>query len=657
MFRSEKAYYPVLAAGLAALLTGCAAPPVSSRAEMEGDSTAVTETGPMVVTTSSSATVAARLAVWQQLVAPDSRTAGIPVQTYADFLNSGPAWPLQKLISTRMQKKLAAEQDDAVVRQICAAYPVSAAAALVRCLDAAGMSAQLQSRAREAWRNGADSLSDAGLLSSRFGSVLSDADSRARFDRLESRGRLEAAAATLPFLSTENQKLAQARLAFHRGDAAAEALQAALSSDQRSDPGLVLDHLRWLRKAGRNEEALALWQQSGFTAEAAAPASGFKTERAILARSFLETGQAGSARLLADDTVVTGRQRTESLALTGWLSLRKLNDPQAALRPFRELARSDSLEARSRGLYWLGRAQDAGGDRAGAQASWSEARQHPETFYGQMAIAALSGDQDVFRDPSRLEARTAELFRALPEPEPDPAQLARLSGNDLVQAGQMLAAQGDRKHAGMFFALLLTRCRQVPEYVAAARLAMQAGLPDQAVMASRLAGGKGVVMPRSGWPRPWTPPAMSLPAGLVLGLMRQESNFNPDAVSPSNAIGLMQLLPGTGREMGRRLHLRADISSLYDPQINMTLGTAYLEQVLTKFNGSVVYAAAGYNAGPHRTDQWLGLYGDPWGSGADQAAMLDWIESIPKDETRGYVQRVWEGMILYAPAEGGPQAG
>src|SRR5581483_1621809 len=130
---------------------------------------------------------------------------------------------------------------------------------------------------------------------------------------------------------------------------------------------------------------------------------------------------------------------------------------------------------------------------------------------------------------------------------------------------------------------------------------------------------------------------------LVAGLIRQESEFDPQARSRSNARGLMQLLPSTARSMARKVAdrraRRYTLANLYVPDINLVYGTFYLKKVLDQFDGTPEYALAGYNAGENRVVQWLRD-----GSFEDAA---EFVESIPYTETRDYVQAVLRNAALY----------
>ena len=132
---------------------------------------------------------------------------------------------------------------------------------------------------------------------------------------------------------------------------------------------------------------------------------------------------------------------------------------------------------------------------------------------------------------------------------------------------------------------------------------------------------------------------------IVLGLSRQESEFNPRAFSHAGARGLMQLIPSTAQITARKEGLRYSRSALLDdPVYNMTLGSAHLSHLVSRFDGSLIMTFASYNAGPHRVDRWMREYGDPRISAVDP---VDWVELIPFSETRNYVQRVLENVQVY----------
>jgi soluble lytic murein transglycosylase len=137
----------------------------------------------------------------------------------------------------------------------------------------------------------------------------------------------------------------------------------------------------------------------------------------------------------------------------------------------------------------------------------------------------------------------------------------------------------------------------------------------------------------------------------VLGLIRQESSFDPLASSAAGARGLMQLMPATASQLARGLH--APAGPLGDPVVNMRLGTAYLGGLLAQFGGVVPYAVAAYDAGGRHVRDWMAANGNA-AAPPDADAMIDWIELIPYAETRNYVQRVLENQAVYQARALGP---
>ncbi|WP_277963352.1 transglycosylase SLT domain-containing protein [Pseudomonas sp. RIT-To-2] len=134
----------------------------------------------------------------------------------------------------------------------------------------------------------------------------------------------------------------------------------------------------------------------------------------------------------------------------------------------------------------------------------------------------------------------------------------------------------------------------------------------------------------------------------VFAITRQESAFMDDARSGVGAMGLMQLMPGTAKETARKFSIPlASPSQAIDPDKNIQLGAAYLSQVHAQFNGNRVLASAAYNAGPGRVKQWL--------RGANHLSFDVWVESIPFDETRQYVQNVLSYAVIYGQKLNTPQ--
>jgi soluble lytic murein transglycosylase len=184
-----------------------------------------------------------------------------------------------------------------------------------------------------------------------------------------------------------------------------------------------------------------------------------------------------------------------------------------------------------------------------------------------------------------------------------------------------------------------------------AKLARTSGRPDLSVLVAKRAGRDNWKYSEAAFPALTLPPMhkrAGMPAPekpLVLAVVRQESAFSVKAKSRANAQGLMQLLPSTALKVAKRLRLPFSRSRLVNDGVyNLTLGQAYLAELLEDFKGSYVLALAAYNAGPGRVRRWLRKNGDLRNPDVDS---IDWVERIPIGETRNYVQRVLENLQVY----------
>jgi soluble lytic murein transglycosylase len=144
-------------------------------------------------------------------------------------------------------------------------------------------------------------------------------------------------------------------------------------------------------------------------------------------------------------------------------------------------------------------------------------------------------------------------------------------------------------------------------------------------------------------------PAAGVPPELLLALMREESALDPEAVSAAGAVGLTQLMLPTARAVARRLKAPApDRAGLTEPATSIRIGSAYLGELLKRFDGSPALALAAYNAGENAVDRWR--------AAGPKLPLDEFVEEIPYDETRGYVKRVLRSYASYRLLSGGATA-
>ncbi len=548
----------------------------------------------------------------------------------AAFRAAHPDWPDQGVLARRFQQALAADNDPADAVKFCPRARLPAA--LANCAGLLSGPAALRA-AQEAWAGG---LLDP-IFARRWGARFTAADALARF-RVLLRSDPAAARGLLPRLPPAARAGAEVALAFRLGAPDAAARYRALPASARAAPGLVLAMAQRL-EAKDPMAAAAFWRATGFAAEAAAPPAkraGFWPVRQVLARDLWAAGDAAGAYALADDRAQTAPGTVASSGfLAGFIALTALHRPAVAAAQFHRLAVSRAVITEAREHYWLGRAAAASGaDPAG---EYRAASRDPTTFYGQLAARALG-------------LAPVALLRGRTDPPFTPAEAAAFTARPLVRAALLLAAWHQPGRARAFLLRVAALSADPATQTLAARLALALDIPSAAVFIARRAGMEGTLLPVAGWPVAAAPPDDGVAPAVILALIRQESSFDPDAVSPSGARGLMQLMPGTAAQVARGLGARVSLTALTaDPARNIRLGAAYFGQLLDRFGGSLPLAVAAYNAGPRRVDQWLAVNGDPRGH---PRRMIDWIERIPYPETRNYVQRVLEGVVDYLARTG-----
>lgn len=584
-----------------------------------------------------------RLAEWLTLVGPGG--AAFPAQRYVDFLVQMPQWPQRSRILWRYQNALSQTTDPQILNTFCPRYPLTLAAAFEVC---ASHMPNAASTARRLWLSGnALSVAEEQMLFQRFAQNFVPADQWTRYEALELRRQFSAASRQIERLAPEQQPLAHARLAERLASPEADSLFASLPADLQSDPTLIRYRLRALRRGDRLEEALSLWNAQGAALQQASPSSDWSSERISLARALLLEGRPKEAADLADDTTLapdtTGRQ--EAALLSGIIALRELQAPVRAEKFFRPLQDAASLQMQARGYYWTGRALQAADRQQDAETAFRKAASYPTTFSGQLALAALTRNEEVLLSGKSSEAFDSALLQALQAlPAPEAGTLSR---PDLLEAATDLVQAGDPDHAREFLMMLGVLNPSSGGQKAVADAASRLGLAAPEVFASYTLARKGIALYPQGFPDPY-PSASTVPDGLLPAIIRQESGFDPDAISDAHAVGLLQLLPAAAKDVVRKAHLgpiNVSAAALTDPHTNLRVGNAYVSLLLERFGNVIPYALAAYNAGPHRVDLWLKANSPS--EPLSEEGMLDWIERLPYRETRLYIENIEASMMIY----------
>lgn len=544
-------------------------------------------------------------------------------------------WPGQDQLRTRFERALFRENPDAatVLDIFTAAPPETPEGSFLhaRALGESGRSDEALRTIRGIWASEPLDTAMENRVLKAFGQQLTARDHKARMDYLMYRSRVTQAKRFADL--GEAQSLYKAWTTLIRGANNAEATLKTVDASWKSDPAYIFLQVENLRRKDKYREAAALLNKVPRDGTKLINTSEWWDERRIVARGLADLGDYKAAyAVVSAHSATNPTDIADAEFHAGWYALRHLNDPQKAQGHFRRILEASSRPiSASRAWYWLGRTAEA--TKSGnALEYYQKAAEYSGAFYGQLAAARLG---------------VTSLQVAPPSPSDEDRQ--NYIGRAPVAAIDRLEAAGHEKRAESLLRALSEDIASPGELTLLVERAERRNNHNLALSMGKAAFAKGRNVAALAFP------IGAIPAGANIGgsgkalaysIARQESAFNPTAVSPANARGLLQLLPSTAKGVAKRHGLAYAPEKLTtDPAFNATLGAHYLGEQIDSFGGSYVLTFIAYNAGPRRVGEWIERYGDPRGKPIEE--VVDWIERIPFPETRNYVQRIMENYQVY----------
>jgi soluble lytic murein transglycosylase len=580
--------------------------------------------------------VAQKLVEWA-LLRSDS---GAGFERYAAFIRANSHWPSILLLRRRAEARLWQEhRDAATVRRFLDGEPASARGrlALARVLMGEGDHAGAEREIRVAWQSAELSAETEAAALDEFRNVLTRADHTARMDRRIGAKDFGAAMRAAKRLGSNEVAIVKACTAAEANSTKAGALLDAVSAEARRDLGYVLCRLHWLLRRDNVTGAASL--------VLAAPHEDLQRqdlqrqdtdewwrERRVLARRLIDLGKPETAyRVVREAASPANRYyRAEFHFMAGWIALRFLADPATAAEHFAHVdeGSSDPI-VRARAAYWRGRAAEAAGQFDEMRAQYQAAARNPTAYYGQLARA-------------RLGLEEVALRRSPAEPVHD-------ASGELLHAADILYAIGERDLVVSFVSDLAEHGSDATALAALGELTARYNDARAMLLIGKTALARGLAVDLYAFPDIGVPSYSAIGPQvdrcIIYSIVRTESAFDQRDKSPANAVGLMQVTPQAGRDTAKRFGAVYDWKRLVsDPVYNMQMGAAEIAGLLKEYRGSYIMTFAGYNAGRGRVQQWVAQHGDPRDPKVDA---VDWVERIPIAETRNYVQRVMENLLVY----------
>jgi soluble lytic murein transglycosylase len=582
--------------------------------------------------------IARLLVQWRYLL---DRNSGASFGEISEFLKSYPEWPDRDTLYARAEHAIDPRMDaHAVLAWFGDRVPVSAIGKvrLGEALTGTGSSERGAALIREAWTDGSFEPDQEFAIIQNHGDLLTPEIDRVRLEHLLWRNDTQAVRRELARVPADAQRVAEARLMLRTNTTSGERLIADLPDSLKSDPGIVFDRTHLLRQRSNIDEIPGLLVRSPTHEMAKLSPSRWWAELNLATREAIQASSYSSAYAIASHTGLTaddGTEYSEAQFLAGWIALRFLKDPRSALVHFQNLAGAVSRPiSLARANYWEARAYEAANDPGSAWQHYKSAADSPDTFYGQLALARIAAEPKLHLKDQVIDASAAR---------------ADYEHETLTHAIRVLADLGDENLLRLF-SVHDVRVYGDPRHVKLlAEDLVRMGFQDVGVRVAKEAGYNGIallayshpVIAVPGYSGPGTPPDTAL----VLGIIRQETEFDPASVSSAGARGIIQVMPGSARHFAALAGLPYRPNDLTnDPDYDLKLGMTELAGELSDWGGSFVLAVAAYNAGPTNVKRWIATFGDPRDARVDP---VDWIEEIPFSETRNYVQRVLENTEVY----------
>ena len=472
---------------------------------------------------------------------------------------------------------------------------------------------------------------------SKYKAYLDENDHINRIDRLLWDKQYKSANRILILVNSDYQKLFKAVIKIAAMPKYINNIILSIPQELRDNEGLLYKKALWLKKKEKVDEIVKLLIR--LPKHIQFPEKWWKL-RHLYAREMLKQKEYKSAYNLVKnhDLVRKHKDYWEAQWTSGWIALRFVNREVEAFQRFNDLHKNvEQPVSLARASYWAAMAAEAMGDKDLALKWYKIAIKYPIFFYGQLAI-----HKHRLLDP--FGSRNDTILPK--EPEVTKFDMARLSKIQPLQIAFILHNMGHPDYATKIIEKLVAQSKSKTQIAAIMSFIKNFGDKALEVKISRAASKKDVFFIRDKFQMVDAIEDDEY-APLVHAIIKQESGFAPMAVSRVGAIGYMQLMPDTAKTVAKDLGVRYSKWKLArNIKYNVRLGSFYIKKLIDRFDGSELLAVAAYNAGPHNAKRWIEEFYDPRQT-KDIDKVVDWIELITYSETRNYVQRITENLIVY----------
>lgn len=495
----------------------------------------------------------------------------------------------------------------------------------------------IQNLIAKTWEDEDFSMEEEEKFLQKYSTQLSELNHANRLTRLLFDAKNTEAKRVLKFLDEDYTDLFNAVLTLQNSPRYIDQVVSSVPRYLRSNEALLYRRILWYRAKDQVDDLIDLMLD--IPAKSKYPEKWWSLRR-LYARELLKTKDYKvSYKLVSNHNLPTSSSNFwEAEWTAGWIALRFLEKPELGYSHFEKLYKNVSQPVTlARGAYWLGLASEKAGDNDIASSWYKIAAKYPTFFYGQLAI-----HKHRLLDP--IDAKGDIILPK--DPDITGRDMIKISQTRGAQVAYLLAILGDKESATKIFEWIINNSPTEGQVAVVMKVVNEFTDRQMEAKLSRVAARNNVFFIKDKY-QIVREVAHDEHAPLVHAIIKQESGFAPTAVSQVGALGFMQLMPNTAKLVAKEMGIPYNKHKLAtDINYNVKLGSFYIKKLIERFDGSEMLAIASYNAGPNATKRWINEFYDPR-SEDDIDKVVDWIELITYSETRNYVQRIMENLIVY----------
>ena len=554
-----------------------------------------------------------------------------------NFIKENPDWPQKKLFRKKIELFIDNNLSNKEIIRFFEENPPLSTKGAVNYVDALrkenGMDS-VKDIARKTWIERKFTKRQSKDFYKKYKNILRVQDHIERIEKLTWIGRSYEARRMLPLVSKNKRNLYNAKIILRRRAGNADHAVSLINKELLSDPGIIYERLRWRRKSKLYKTAFELIDPLP---------NNLKYEKkwwleiSIIVRKLIENKEYQKAyNLIKDFSSKSSDLISESEWYAGWIAYEFLNlDPQIYINHFLNSYENTTHKGeKAKSAYWAGRSYEKINDKELSVLWYTNSSKFVTEFYGQLSFEKIKKNKPLITN-EELYGKNLFIKEDL-----------NFVKSDIYKASELILANGSRKNAKVFISSLIYNSKSPGQLQIIAKLSKDFDRLDLAIKAAKYAQKKNIYLYHYAYPQltNYKNIYKDVEKELVYGVIKQESAFDPKAISRVGARGMMQVMPATASKISKKIKLNYSKERLTsDPEYNIKLGSYYLYSLAEEYD-SYILALVGYNAGPRRIKRWVKKFGDPRKKNIDA---VSWIEKIPIKETRLYVKIVLSNLQVY----------